>query len=314
MKRLITISTALAAVLLASPVLAAPVKVVASFSVLGDLVQQVGGPNVDVVTLVGPNGDAHTFEPTPADAKNVKSAKLVVINGLGLDPWLQRLIRSTGYKGAVTTATAGIKPRMGFEEKEEGGDHAKQAQGDEGDHGHSGIDPHAWQNVANVKVYVKNIVDGLSKVDPSHAADYRSSGDAYAHKLDQLDQEVRAAFAKIPRSERKIITSHDAFGYYGDAYGLTLLAPEGLSTEAEPSARAVAALIDQIRREHIKAIFVENVTDPRLIERIAKESGAKVGGELFSDALSPKDGPAATYIDMVRHNTGLITAALAGQS
>ena len=303
----------LAAGLLAHPAAAEPLKVVASMSVLGDFVQRVGGADVRVTMLVGPNGDAHVFEPTPTDARTVQSADLLVINGLGLEPWLQRLARSTGYTGTLVTATKGIKPHEA--EEDPGDQHADHGHGNHGhaDHGHGGIDPHAWQSVANAKIYVKNISDGLAKADPSHAETYRANAAAYTQELNALDQQVKAAFARIPRPERNIITSHDAFQYYGTAYGLTLLAPTGLSTEAEPSAKAIAGLIRQIKKEKIKAIFVENITDPRLIERIAAESGAKVGGQLFSDALSPADGPAPTYVDMIRHNTALITAALSGQ-
>jgi len=289
MTRLLCLATAL--VMLAMPAAAAPLEVVASFSVLGDLVRQVGGDHVRVTTLVGPDGDAHVFEPTPTDARAIQAAQLVVINGLGLEGWMTRLLQSTGYRGAVLVAAAGVTPHSGS----------------------GGIDPHAWQDVANVGIYVKAIVEGLAQADPGHAADYREAGAVYGRALEDLDREVRAAFARIPPGERKIITSHDAFGYYGAAYGLTLLAPAGVSTEAEPSAKAVGALITQIRKEHIKAVFIENMSDPRLIQRIARESGATIGGRLFSDALSPADGPAATYVAMIRHNTGLITRALAGE-
>jgi len=304
LSRLFIILTILFTLGLAGPAGADPLRVVASFSVLGDLVHQVGGGHVSVTTLVGPNGDAHVFEPSPTNAKAVQAAGLVVTNGLGLEGWMARLFQATGYTGPVVTATDGVPPRTGFTEA----DH------DHGDHAHGGVDPHAWQNVANVKLYVANIAAGLVLADPAHAADYRAAAAAYTATLDGLDREVRAAFASVPPAERKVITSHDAFGYYGDAYGLTLLAPEGLNTDAEPSARAVAGLIGQIRKEGIKAIFIENMSDPRLIQRIARESGARVGGQLFSDALSPPDGPAATYLDMVRHNTKLITEALGARS
>ncbi|MEI6986995.1 MAG: metal ABC transporter substrate-binding protein [Rhodospirillaceae bacterium] len=292
---------------LASQALAAPLRVVASFSILGDLVRQVGnlhaagggeggegGEGLSVVTLVGPNGDAHVFEPSPADARAVRGAALVVINGFGLEGWMLRLFQSTGYRGPVVVASAGVAPRTGSAD------------------GHSGLDPHAWQNVVNVKVYVRNIVEGLVKVDPGHAAAYRANGTAYEAKLDTLDGEVRAAFARLSPGRREVITSHDALGYFGDAYGLTLLAPEGFSTDSEPSAKGVAALIDQIRRMRSRAVFVENMSDPRLIRQIAKETGTKLGGQLFSDSLSPVNGPAATYLDMIRHNTRLIVDALSG--
>jgi len=291
-----------------APVAAAaePLKVVATFSILGDLLHQIGGDLVSVTTLVGANGDAHVFEPTPTDARTVKAAALVVSNGLGLEGWMPRFIRATGYRGPMVIATTGLTPRPG--EDEDGHD-----KGHDQDHDHGGIDPHAWQDVTNVKRYVANIADGLIRVDPAHSADYRARADAYSAQLDQLDQEVRAAWATVPPGQRKIITSHDAFGYYGAAYGLTLLAPQGVSTDAQPSAKAVAKLIQQIRQEQIRAIFFENMSDPRLIRRIAQETGATVGGQLFSDALSPADGPAATYLAMIRHNTRLLTEALRGQ-
>ena len=288
MTRLLSVAAFAVLLTAAPPVVAAPLEVVASFSVLGDLVRQVGGQHVRVTTLVGPDGDVHVFEPTPTDAQAIQSARLVVINGLGLEGWMTRLLQSTGYRGPVLVAAAGVTPRP-----------------DPG-----GIDPHAWQNVANVRRYVQAIADALSRADPPNAAAYQAAGAAYDDRLADLDREVRAAFAGIPVDERKIITSHDAFGYYGAAYGLTLLAPAGVSTETEPSARTVGALITQIRRDRIKAIFIENMNDPRLIQLIARESGATIGGQLFSDALSSAAGPAATYLDMIRHNTRQITGAL----
>ena len=287
---------ALAAV--AAPVRAAPLPVVASFSVLGDLVRQIGGEWVAVVTLVGPDGDAHVFEPSPDDARALAAARLVVVNGLGLEGWISRLIHSSGYRGPVVVASDGVTPRTGND-----------AHGAPPQDAH-GVDPHAWQNVANAGLYVHNLGEGLASADPEHGAEYRANAAAYGARLEALDREVRDAFARLPRERRKIITSHDAFGYFGDAYGLTLLAPVGFGTESEPSARAVGALIDQIRRERIRAIFIENMSDPRLIQQIAKESGAKVGGRLFSDALSAADGPASSYLDMVRYNTNIIIDSL----
>ncbi|MEI6558391.1 MAG: zinc ABC transporter substrate-binding protein [Rhodospirillaceae bacterium] len=299
MKRRLAISAGLVVLILAAAsgaALAAPLPVVASFSVLGDLVQQVGGDRVRVTTLVGPDGDAHVFEPSPDDARAIQAARLVVINGLGLEGWISRLIRSSGYRGPVVVASAAVTPRRGGS----GTGHAAEG----------GVDPHAWQNVANVKAYVRAIGEGLAAADPAGAAEYRAGAAAYLGRLEALDREVRAAFAAIDSARRKIITSHDAFGYFGDAYGLALLAPVGFGTESEPSARAVGGLIDQIRREGIRAIFIENMSDPRLIQQIARESGARVGGRLFSDALSAPGGPASTYLEMVRHNKRLITDSL----
>ena len=268
-----------------------PLTVVASFSILADLVRQVGGAQVEVTGLVPPGGDAHVYEPAPTDVRKIAAAQLVVTNGLGLEGWMPRLLQSSATKAAQLVATKGIAPRKDPD-------------------GH-GIDPHAWQAVPNAKTYVANIAAGLATADPANAGAYRTAAAAYTEKLDALDAEVRAAIATIPPARRKIITTHDAFGYFADAYGIEMIAPQGVSTEAEPSARDVARIVRQIRAEKIPAIFLETVTDPRLLERIAAESGAHIGGTLYSDSLSPPGGPAGTYIDMVRHNIRQLTAALA---
>ena len=265
------------------------IKVVASFSILGDLVRNVGGDRLDLATLVGPNSDAHAFSPTPADARMLGGAKAVVVNGLGLEGWMTRLIKASGSKAPVVVASQGIATRT-----LEGA-----------------VDPHAWQSVANAKVYVANIRDGLAKADPAGRSTYEANATGYLGKLDTLEREVRGAIGQIPAERRKIITTHDAFGYFGAAYGLTLIAPEGVSTDAEPSARDVARIITQIKTQKIPALFMENIVDPRLMRQIARETGAKVGGTLYSDALSVPTGPAPTYIDMMRHNVGELSKALA---
>jgi zinc/manganese transport system substrate-binding protein len=279
------------------------VKVIASFSIVGDFVRQVGGDRVDVTVLAGPDADMHAFEPTPADARKLKDAQVVAINGLGFEGWADRLVKSSGFKGERLVASKGIK--------------ALAARDDDHDHGHKKgdshgrYDPHAWQEVANVKTYVANIRDTLAKVDAAGAAEYRSAAARYLKTLDALEAEIKSAIASVPKAKRRVITSHDAFSYYGDAYGIAFLAPQGATGKSEPSARDVARLIRQIKKEGIKAVFVENISNPRLIERIAKDTGARIGGTLYSDALSRADGPAATYVDMMRHNTRLLTAAMA---
>ena len=277
--------------MLALPTLAhaKPLKVVASFSVLGDLVKQIGGDAVTVTTLVGPNSDTHTYEPKPSDAKAVGEADLLVVNGLGLEGWMDRLREAAGYKGPIVVATKTIKPLNSKEE---------------------GVDPHAWQSVANAVDYTYMIESGLTKIDPGKALFYHKNADAYRAKLIDLDDEIRAAYQPIPREKRLVITTHDAFGYYGHEYGVTFLAPEGLSTETEATPRAVANLIGQIKQTHAHAVFIENMSDPRLIKEIATESGVDVSGELYSDALSPPGGPAGTYLDMLRYNTGMLTRAM----
>jgi zinc/manganese transport system substrate-binding protein len=302
----VTLVLALAATGWAVVAQAAPeagrLRAVASFSILGDLVREVGGPHVEVTTLVGPGSDVHSFNPAPGDARTLARADIVFVNGLGLEGWIDRLVRASSTRAPVVTASAGVAPI----EEPEGHDH-----GGHGAHEGHGADPHAWQNVANVKLYVANIRDGLAKVDPAHAEAYREAAAAYTDRLDALDREVRASLGRIPPENRRIITTHDAFGYFASAYGLAILAPQGVSTESEASPRDIAAIITQIRKERVPAVFLETVTDPRQMERIARESGARIGGKVYSDALSPADGPAPTYLAMIQQNVAAFTTALA---
>jgi zinc/manganese transport system substrate-binding protein len=272
-------------------------KVIASFSILGDLVKSVGGDRVEVATLVGPNGNAHVYAPSPGDAKKVADAKLVFVNGLGFEGWLERLVKASGTKAPIVVATKGIKPL------ERAGEH-------DHDHDHGRADPHAWQSVANAKIYVANIRDALIAADPAGKDAYLANAAAYLAKLDALEREVREVIAKIPADRRRVLTSHSAFGYFQNAYGVNFIAPQGVSTEAEASAKDVAAIIAQIKKQKAAAVFLENVTDPRLVEQIARETGAKVGGTLYSDALTDDKGDATTYIDLIRHNLRQLAAAL----
>jgi zinc/manganese transport system substrate-binding protein len=269
------------------------VKVVATFSILADLVKNVGGDRVEVAALVGPNGDAHVYAPTPSDAKTLAAAQVVVTNGFGFEGWLERLVKASATKAAMVVATKGVKARRSTD-----------------DHGHGGSDPHAWQSVANVAIYVANIRDGLAKADPAGKAAYEANATAYLAKLDALDRELKSEIAKIPADRRRIITTHDAFGYFRDAYGIDFIAPQGVSTESEPSARDVAKIIAQVKKQKIPAVFLENVTEPRLLKRIAEESGAKIGGTLYSDALTDDKGEAPSYLDMMRHNVRQLATAL----
>ena len=290
------------------------IKVVASFSILGDLVKEVGGGHIELTTLVGPDGDAHVYSPSPADAKAMAEAKVVFVNGLGFEGWIERLVQSSGSKAQLVTVSKGIET-IAFGEEEGRDRHEKEAKHDHdhakaAKHDHGDIDPHAWQSVGNAKTYVMNIRDALIAAAPEGKDAFEANTKAYLARLDALDAEVRAAVAAIPEKSRTVITSHDAFGYCAHAYGNESEAPQGMSTEAEPTAKDVAKLITQIKEEGVKAIFVENITDERMIRRIAEEGGAKIGGALYSDALSQPDGPAGTYIDMVRHNIRTLTAGL----
>lgn len=288
--------------LLTLPAMAADrLPVVASFSILGDMTQRVGGERIDLTTLVGPDGDAHVYEPGPSDAKAVSAARVLVVNGLGFEGWMDRLKQASGFAGIEAVASAGIDPLDMAEE--EGGEH-------DHDHGHDGIDPHAWQSVAHAQAYVRNIVAALERADPEGASAYRANADLYLAELEALDQAIRASMAAIPAPQRVLVTSHDAFGYFAATYGVKVLAPQGMSTESEASAADVAALITQIRSDGVRAVFVENITNPRLVEQVGRETGAVIGGVLYSDALSPPGGPAATYVDMMRHNADAIAQAL----
>src|SRR5215470_5374924 len=277
-----------ALIVTALPVRAESLKVVASFSILGDLVRNVGGNSIEVTTLVGPDSDAHVYSPTPADAKKIADAKLIIVNGLGFEGWLPRLVQSSGGKARIVTASDGIAPlRLGND-----------------------ADPHAWQSVGNAKVYVANIRTALSAADPANAERYRANAEAYLAKLDALEREVRDAVARLQPARRKVISTHNAFGYFAAAYGIEFIAPLGVSTESEPSARDLAKIITQVKQAKIPAVFLENITDPRLVQRISAETGARVGGTLYSDGLTGEKGDAPTYIDMVRHNIKALTRAL----
>ena len=294
---------ALAAAALAAIFAAAPARarqrldVIATFSILGDFVKNVGGDRVAVESHVGPNGNAHVYAPSPGDAKKVADAKVVFVNGLGFEGWLERLVKASGTKAPIVVASTGIKPR------ERAGDHGH-------DHDHGRADPHAWQSVANAKIYVANIRDALIAADPAGKDAYLANAAAYLAKLDALERDVRDVVAKIPADRRHVITSHNAFGYFQDAYGIGFTAPQGVSTEAETSAKDVAAIISQIKKQKAAAVFLENVTDPRLVEQVARETGAKVGGTLYSDALTDDKGDVPTYIDLIRHNLRQLAAAL----
>ncbi|MEM7424230.1 MAG: zinc ABC transporter substrate-binding protein [Pseudomonadota bacterium] len=349
-----------------------PISVVATFSVLGDMVARIGGANVSVTTLVAADGDAHVYRPTPADARAVKGADLLVFNGLGFEGWLERLIDASDFSGERLIATRGIEP-IGFDEdddddhddhageeghaehakdehakdehakdehakdehaneehanEEHGHDASADAGGDDHDdhadkdeeahadadhhgHHHGAIDPHAWQSLGNAVVYAENIAAALSRMAPEHTATFEANRDAYIAEIRALDGEIRALFAGLPEGRRTIVTSHDAFQYFARSYDLTFLSPQGLSTESEASAKDVASLIRQIRAEGITAVFVENIADTRLLKQIAAETGAQIGGTLYPDALSGPDGPASTYLDMIRHNAQTLVKALA---
>jgi zinc/manganese transport system substrate-binding protein len=274
--------------------------VVASFSILGDLTQRIGGDRVQVYTLVGAGADAHVYQPTPADARTLSRAKLVIVNGLGFEGWIDRLIKSSGYRGKLVVASQGVNPIRPQATSERHAGHA---------HG-AGADPHAWHDLANARRYVANIAAALGEADPAGKAVYQANATRLDDEIAALDREIRATFKALPAERRQVVTSHDAFSYFGRAYGVRFVAPVGVSTDAEPSAGEVGAIIRQIRREKIRAMFVENIADPRLLERISRESGARIGGTLYSDSLSVAGTPADSYLGMMRQNAKALATAL----
>ena len=283
---------ALALSLLAQQASAKTLNVVTSFSILGDMVQEVGGEHVKVTTLVGPDGDPHTFEPSPKDSAALSKADVVVVNGLGLEGWLDRLVKASGFKGTLVVASDGVKTHTLDED------------------GKTVTDPHAWNSAANGALYAKNILAGLVKADPEDSAALAASGQGYIDQLQRLDSQTKARFSAIPQAKRKVLTSHDAFGYFGRAYGVTFLAPQGLSSESEASAADVAGLIRQIKADGVDTWFMENQLDPRLVKQIASATGAKPGGELYPESLSVKGGVADTYLKAMQHNVDTIANSM----
>lgn len=277
---------------------ATKLPVVVSFSILGDMVQQVGGEFVSVSTLVGPDGDSHVYQPSPQDVTRVAGAKVLVMNGLGFEGWMARLAKASRFGGVTITASEHITPQK------------LDANSHDHDHGHGQLDPHAWQDPARARQYVSNIAKGLSQADPSNAAHYQARATAYIAQLTELERWAQQAFAEIPPAKRRVITSHDAFGYLGRRFGVTFLSPQGMNTEAEASAKDVANLIRQIRKEKLAAVFVENISNPKLIEQVSREAGIQLGGRLYSDALSQANGPASNYLAMMRHNIGSLIVGM----
>lgn len=271
---------------------AAPVRVVASFSVLGDMVRAVSGPLASVDVLVGPDRDVHVYEPSPRDLRAVLAARVLVRNGLGLEGWMDRLTGAAGFSGIDTVAARDVVPRTMSE------------------HGAIAVDPHAWQDPRNALLYVGTIAAALAQADPGNASAYQAAAASYMARIKETDAWIEAQLSAVPAHRRRIVTTHDAFGYYGARYGVAFLAAEGISTETQPSAKGIAALVAQIKREKIRAVFLEAMTSDRMAKTLAREAGAVLGGTVYSDALSPADGPAATYLAMLRYNTTLFVAAM----
>ena len=300
-----------------------PIRVVATFSILGDMVSRIGGEHVAVTTLVGPDGDTHVYRPTPTAARAVSEADVLVVNGLDFEGWLDRLVETAEFGGVRVVATAGIEPitfedgdgddHVGDDDHEEGKAAEDHGDGHDGhdEHAHGAFDPHAWQSLRHAVTYVDNVTLALANASPESASAFYRRRALYVAEIGALDAEIRSLLAEVPDGARTIVTSHDAFQYFGRDYGLAFIAPQGLSTESEASAKDVVRLIELIRDRGIRAVFLENVADPRLLKRIADETGATIGGTLYPGALSDSDGPAPTYLDMMRHNARTLAQALA---
>ena len=288
----LVVAVALAVGMMSQGVMAKTLNVVTSFSILGDITQEVGGDHVKVTTLVGPDGDPHTFEPSPKDSAALSKADVVVVNGLGLEGWLDRLVKASGFKGQLVVASTGVKTHTLEED------------------GKTLTDPHAWNSAANGALYAQNILNGLVKADPQDKAALEASGKPYITQLNQLDSWAKTRFSQIPQAKRKVLTSHDAFGYFSRAYGVTFIAPQGLSSESEASAAQVAEIINQIKADGVKTWFMENQLDPRLVKQIASATGAQPGGELYPEALSAKGGVADTYVKAFRHNVNTLADSM----
>ena len=330
-------ATALAAFTLSFPMASwaeEPIPVVATFSILGDMVERIGGEHIALTTLVGPDGDAHVYQPTPKAARSVAESDVLFLNGLDFEGWLERLAEAASFDGAMVVATNGVVP-IAFDdhddhddekhddhddhddhndekhdEHDDHDDHDDEKHDDHAGHDHGAFDPHAWQSLENAVIYANNIAAGLAQADPENAGDYYANRAAFVAEVEMLSADIEAMMKSLPADKRTVVTPHDAFGYFAATYDLTFVAPQGMSTESEVSAGDVAALITQIREESISAVFIESITDNRMMEQIANETGATIGGTLYSDALSAKSGPASTYLDMMRHNATTLFDAL----
>jgi zinc/manganese transport system substrate-binding protein len=311
----ITVSSLLLSTPIAQANPAPPIEVVASFSILANITKEVGGPLVNVTSLVGPDADSHVFNPSPADAKSLARAQVVVINGLGFEGWIDRLVKSSGFKGALVVASHGVKPLDFKDETKSNAPEQKDSHKHDHKHNHAkddhgAVDPHAWQDLKNGKIYAENIRAALVAVMPAARDEINARAQRYIDQIDALDQASRVRLAAVPEAQRRVISSHDAFGYFAQAYDVEFFAAQGWSTEREVSAADMAAVIREIRKDQVRALFVENMSDPRLMQRVSEETGVRIGGKLYSDALSAPGTGADTYLKMFSSNVNTILQAL----
>jgi zinc/manganese transport system substrate-binding protein len=293
---------AVAMLLLAGPAGAADrITVVATFSVIADMLANVGGGRIDIRTIVGAGGDCELYQPTPADVATVAEARAVFINDLNeeFEPWLEPLLKQSLFKGTKVVVTRGVRTLTAEEEHPVSGRQLPSA-----------IDQHAWLDPKNGVVYVRNIAAALIRLDPPHADEYRARVAAYTKEIQAVDDWAREEIARVPADKRRALASHDSLQYIANAYGITLLAVNGWTNKSEPSAAELAKLAQQIRASRVKALFLDSITDPRAMQRIAGETGAVIGGTLYGDSLSPKDGEADSYIEMLRHDVSTLKAGM----
>jgi len=297
--------------LFAPMALSQPLPVVASFSILADMVREVGGSHVEVSALLGPNADSHVFDPTPADAKRIAAARLVVVNGLGFEGWLDRLVKASGYRGPIVIASQGVQLSAALKEPHP---HVNNTHGHVHAHPPGAADPHAWQSLSNAERYVQTIRGALTAALPAQAVDFEKNAEDYIKRMRALDQSIKIRIAEVPPERRRVIISHDAFGYFAAAYGVKFYPLQGMATGSEPSAAEIVRIVDQIKKNKVSAIFTENISDPRALARIAKDSGASIGGVLYADALTEPGTAADTYLKMYEHNALTIVRGISAST
>ena len=291
-----------AALLLAGPARPAErIPVVATFSVIGDMLARVGGDHVDIKTIVGPGGDCELYQATAADVATVAAARAVFLNDLNeeFEPWLEPLLKQAAFKGLKVVVSRGVRTLAAEEEHPVSGRMLPET-----------VDQHAWLDPRNGVVYVRNIAAALARLDPANAADYRTRAAAYAKEIEAVDDWARQQIAEVPAVKRRALTSHDSLQYIASAYGIKLLSVNGWTNNSEPSAAQLAKLAEQVRDSHVKALFLDSITDPRGMERIAGETGAVIGGTMYGDSLSPAGGEADSYLNMLRHDVATLKAGM----
>jgi zinc/manganese transport system substrate-binding protein len=265
------------------------IKAIATISIIGDVLKNVARDSVNLIVLVGANGDAHEYEPIPADSVNIAKADIIFENGLHLEHWLDKLYTASGSKAKRIVVSQGVTPRIFENNPQE-------------------TDPHAWQDVTNVIIYTQNVRDALIAIDPANKDKYFANAKDYIEKLQSLDSWVKAELALIPVEKRKLVTNHDALGYFANRYGFKIIGaviPSATTEAADLSAQQTIQLLEIIKSNGVHAIFSENMANPNLVETLSKEAGVQVGPDLYTDTLDPVGSQGDTYLKMIRYNVGV---------